>query len=248
MIKLTNIAKSLCVLASVSFAATYSWKIVDSIPHSVQHFTQGLFWSGSELYESTGLVGHSALYRMDRKGKVLDSTTIAAPHFGEGSVRIGDDWVVLTWRSGLGFVYDAKTLKKKSEFPLTSEGWGLTQQNGLLILSSGRAELLKLAPDSKQTVGSILVTNQGHPVEKLNELEAVGKLILANVWYSDSIAVIAPDGHVQAWLNLAPIAKAEHLHNKQADVLNGIAWDGKHLWVTGKQWHEIYALEVQELK
>jgi len=83
----------------------------------------------------------------------------------------------------------------------------------------------------------------------LNELEMTSSYLLANIWYSDSVAVIQPrTGNVEAWLNLAAITKAVHSKAPKADVLNGLAWDGKLLWVTGKLWPRIYALKVEQLK
>jgi len=223
----------------------WKWKVVDSLSHPHDRFTQGLFWSGSDLYESTGLVGQSRVYHMNAKGKVLDSTEIPAPHFGEGSARVGDQLLVLTWQSRIGFVLHAKTLQKLGEFSLPGEGWGLASDAGNLWLSDGSATLFRMNAATKSIVGTLPVKEQGRPVAKLNELEVVGPFVLANIWYSDSIAVIAPaDGHVVAWIDCASLTKAVRKTDAHADVLNGIAWDGKKLWVTGKLWPKIFALEV----
>ena len=51
--------------------------IVDSVPHEMTHFTQGLFFDGKELIETTGLYGKSGLYRRTLDGKILDSARLA---------------------------------------------------------------------------------------------------------------------------------------------------------------------------
>ena len=42
--------------------------IVDSIPHEQNHFTQGLFFDGKDLIESTGHYGESGIYRRTLDG------------------------------------------------------------------------------------------------------------------------------------------------------------------------------------
>jgi glutaminyl-peptide cyclotransferase len=86
-------------------------------------------------------------------------------------------------------------------------------------------------------------------VQKLNELEAVGKFLFANVWFSDSIAVInRADGKVANWIDCSSLAKRVRKGSAGAEVLNGIAWDGKRLWITGKLWSKIFALELKDFK
>lgn len=232
----------------VSAAPVWKYAIIDSMEHPKERFTQGLSWSRGELFETTGLVGKSKVYRMDRNGKVLKSTDIAPPHFGEGSVVVGGDLVVLTWRSGLGFVFDAQTLAPKGEFSIPGEGWGLCLRDGDLWLSNGSSRLLRLHPESKDVTGFLEVRDGNVPVSNLNELESAGNFLLANIWYSDSIAIIQPQsGNIVAYLDLSKISQGIHKRDPHADVLNGMAWDGKHLWVTGKLWPKIYVLEIPML-
>jgi glutaminyl-peptide cyclotransferase len=79
----------------------------------------------------------------------------------------------------------------------------------------------------------------------LNELEYIDGEIWSNVWYDDRIARISPDdGRVLGWVDLAS------LYPKSARggdaVLNGIAYDSdaKRLFVTGKNWPQLYEIEV----
>ncbi|HSQ41441.1 MAG TPA: glutaminyl-peptide cyclotransferase [Fibrobacteraceae bacterium] len=229
------------------FAAVWSWKVVDSLPHPQTRFTQGLFWDGNQLVESTGLVGRSFVYRMDSTAKTLDSVAIPSPHFGEGCARIGDQIFVLTWRSGVAFVLRTDSLDTVGVFSIPGEGWGLAAANNLLWMTNGSDKILKLSPASHEVVGELAVRAGLQPVQKLNELEVVGNRIYANIWFSDSIAVIdAATGKVQAWLDLSSLAKRVRQASRGAEVLNGIAWDGRRLWITGKLWTQFFALEIQE--
>ena len=65
--------------------------ILDSVPHEMSHFTQGLSFDGKDLIETTGQYGQSGLYRRTLDGKILDSARIEDRYFGEGSVVLGDE-------------------------------------------------------------------------------------------------------------------------------------------------------------
>jgi superfamily II DNA/RNA helicase len=73
-------------------------------PHDTQAFTQGLFFADGQLYESTGQLGRSTIRRVRLSdGKVLQSATIPADQFGEGSTAWGKQIVSLTWQHGIGY-------------------------------------------------------------------------------------------------------------------------------------------------
>ena len=219
--------------------------ILDSVPHEKTHFTQGLFFDGADLIETTGLYGKSGLYRRTLDGKILDSTRLEERYFGEGSIAVGDDIFYLTWKSKKAFIYSRKPFKSKGEFRIPTEGWGLTYWKDALVMSNGSEELLQIALGAFNVVGVIRVTDGGKPVKKLNELEIVGNTLYANIWQTDLIAVIElPSGKVLKYLDLS--AKGEQIGRnfRDADVLNGIAYDGKNLWVTGKNWPWIYKVAV----
>lgn len=220
--------------------------IVDSIPHDQSHFTQGLFFDGKDLIETTGMYGASGLYRYSFDGKslkVVDSTRLADRYFGEGSIAVGDDIFYLTWKANKAFIYDRRSFKQKGEFRIPTEGWGLTYWRSALLMSNGSSELLQFALGGFYVVGTIPVRDGNKAVPMLNELEVVGDTLYANIWQTDDIAVISlPSGRVVCYLNFSK--KVEELRRKypNMDVLNGIAYDGKNLWVTGKYWPWIYKL------
>ena len=119
--------------------------ILDSVPHEKTHFTQGLFFDGSDLIETTGMYGKSGLYRRTLDGKILDSARLAERYFGEGSIAVGDDIFYLTWKSKKAFIYSRKPFKPKGEFRIPTEGWGLTYWKDALLMSNGSEELLQIA-------------------------------------------------------------------------------------------------------
>lgn len=235
-------------LSTAQAAPQWTWVVKDSLAHPQHRFTQGLQWYGGELYESTGLVGKSTLYRMNAKGQVLDSVSLSAPHFGEGIAVRENEIQWLTWQSGIQFTYARKTLEPIYQSPLLGEGWGLTFADNEFWQSNGSSEILRLNTDSRLPQGKIQVKEGSRPIQQLNELETVGIYLLANVWQTDSIAIIErKTGSVKGWLNLQPLC--QHIRKKypKADVLNGIAWDGKNLWITGKLWPKYYVLKVDKL-
>ncbi len=235
-----------CILVTIAFAEAPRIvpEIVDSVSHEKTHFTQGLFFDGKELIETTGLYGKSGLYRRTLDGKILDSARIAERYFGEGSIAVGDDIFYLTWKSKKAFIYSRKPFALKGEFRIPTEGWGLTYWKNALLMSNGSSELLQIALGGFNVVGVISVTDGGRPVKLLNELEVVGDTLYANIWQTGAIAVISlPSGNVIRYLDMS--RKVAEIQRKypDIDVLNGIAYDGKNLWVTGKNWPWIYKLK-----
>jgi glutamine cyclotransferase len=83
----------------------------------------------------------------------------------------------------------------------------------------------------------------------LNELEYVDGDVYANIWMNHSIVVIDPKtGQVKAWIDLTGLENPSFLNGEA--VLNGIAYDSenKRLFVTGKNWPNLYEIELVPLK
>jgi glutamine cyclotransferase len=242
-----NIQRKIWAVYSLFFVAASAalpvqkLNAIDSIPHLQSHFTQGLFFDGDELWESTGLEGKSKIYRMNKKGDIFDSIPMPSNHFGEGIAKMGNKMLWLTWRSRLGFVLSASPLQILGTFKIAGEGWGLTVWRGNWLMSDGSSSLFELSLKDMSVANAIKVQADGIPVKYLNELEAVGDTLYANVWQSDSIAVIfLPSGNVVKWLDFSDVAKSIRKKYPNAEVLNGIAFDGKNLWLTGKNWPWVY--------
>src|SRR5262245_29198434 len=93
------------------------YEVVAAYPHDPNAFLQGLVWYAGGLYESTGLNGRSSLRQLAfPSGDVLQRIDLPREYFGEGLALVGDRLVQLTWRSGLGFVYDRGTFALLDEF------------------------------------------------------------------------------------------------------------------------------------
>lgn len=219
--------------------------ILDSVPHEKTHFTQGIFFDGKEIVETTGQYGESGLYRRTMDGKILDSARLADRYFGEGSIAVGEDIFYLTWKSKKAFIYNRKPFRPKGEFRIPTEGWGLTYWQSALLMSNGSDELLRIALGAFNVFDVIRVTDGGKPVKMLNELEVIGNTLYANIWQTALIAVIElPSGKVLKYLDFTDKARSVYRSNPNIDVLNGIAYDGKYLWVTGKYWPQVYKIAV----
>ena len=105
----------------------YKVEVAGEYPHDVTSYTQGLFFHGGQLYESTGQYGHSSFRKVDLKsGKALRKLNFSRKYFVEGSVILGDKLYILTWTNKVIFIYDAETLEYKATYTYTREGCGLT--------------------------------------------------------------------------------------------------------------------------
>jgi glutamine cyclotransferase len=223
----------------------YTYQVVRSYPHDPGAFTQGLEYVNGNLYEGTGLKGRSSIRKVKLEtGEVLQRHDVSAEYFGEGITIWKNDLIELTWQSGIALVYDSSTFQERRVFNYLGEGWGLTHDGVNLIMSDGTDRLRLLDPVTFAERRRIAVTAGGMPVRNLNELEVVKGEIFANIWQTNMIARIAPDGRVVGWIDLSGLlAPAERT---RVDVLNGIAYDqtNDRLFVTGKLWPKLFEIKV----
>jgi glutamine cyclotransferase len=224
-----------------------TYKIKNTYLHDSSAFTQGLVYSDGILYESTGLRGRSSVRRVTLEtGNILSQTSLLPEFFGEGIAVFGDRIYQLTWTTGVGFIYDKKTLALLQEFRYGIEGWGMTHDGKFLIVSDGSATLYYWDPQTFREAKRLSVTAGGKPVTNLNELELVEGEIYANIWQQDRIARISPEtGKVTGWIDLKGLLAPADRHGGE-DVLNGIAYDPakKRLFVTGKLWPKLFEIEI----
>jgi glutamine cyclotransferase len=228
-------------------AIRYGYRIVNTIQHDIGAFTQGLIYRDGIFYESTGLEGESTLRKVDAKsGKVLKKIDVPRPYFAEGMTLVGGKIYQITWRSQTCFVYDPETFAKTGQFYYDGEGWGLTDDGTTIIMSDGTATIRFIDPAGFTVKRTIMVTDNGRPVDSLNELEYINGEIWANIWQTDRIARIDPaTGHVVGWVDLTGLLPAPS-RTGHTDVLNGIAYDAatKKIYVTGKLWPSVFEIEV----
>lgn len=225
----------------------YGYDVIDSFPHDPNAYTQGLVYHDGFLYEGTGLYGGSSLRKVVLEtGEVVKRRNLPSAYFGEGITVRSDTIYQLTWRYNTGFVWEeGEGFELIETFTYPTQGWGLTHDDTSLIMSDGSDKLYFRDPHTYEEVGRLYVTAGGAPVRQLNELEVIRGLIYANIWHSDSIAVIEPGmGEVVAWLDLSGISPGPSY-----GVLNGIAFDKDtgRLFVTGKKWPTLFEIWVDLL-
>jgi glutaminyl-peptide cyclotransferase len=224
-----------------------TYEVINHYPHDPGAFTQGLIYLDGHLYESTGLYGESSLRKVALEtGEVLKQVDLPQDVFGEGLTVWDETLLQLTWREGMGFVYDLETFALMGQFSYPMEGWGLTHDGERLILSDGTSTLYYVDPNTYQITGRVNVTYQGAGVERLNELEFIRGEVFANIWQTDRIVRINPHtGEVTGWIDLGGILDPG-LRTPDTDVLNGIAYDpaGDRLFVTGKRWPVLYQIRL----
>jgi glutaminyl-peptide cyclotransferase len=228
-------------------APVYGYHVVHVYPHDRNAFTQGLIYLDGFLYESTGLEGRSSLRKVKLEtGEVLQRTDVPAQYFAEGLTDWKKSLIQITWKSGIGFIYDLFSFKPMRTFAYGGEGWGLTHDGAQLIQSDGSESLRFINPDTLRETSRIAVEDDKTAVANLNELEYIKGEVYANIWQQDRIAIIAPKtGKVVRWVDMSNLLSDDDRLN-QVDVLNGIAYDSVHdrLFVTGKLWPKLFEIKI----
>ncbi|MDD5094081.1 MAG: glutaminyl-peptide cyclotransferase [Dehalococcoidia bacterium] len=225
----------------------YTYRVINTYPHDREAFTQGLIFEDDVLYEGTGQYGGSSIRRVDlTTGQVLQIRELPDAFFGEGITLSGERIVQLTWRQNKGFVYNEQTFDLLQQFTYSTEGWGITSDGERLIMSDGTETLHFLDPVTFEETAQVQVTDENGPVTRINELEYVEGKIYANIWVTNSIAIIDPaTGYVSGWIDLEGLLGPED-RVQPVDVLNGIAYDAQRgrLFVTGKLWPKLFEIEL----
>ena len=227
----------------------YSYKIINTYPHDINSYTQGLEFSKGFLYESTGKYGKSKLRKTEYKtGKTLSEINISNKYFAEGLTIMNDKIIQLTWRERIGLVYNLENLELIDKFNYNEslEGWGLCNDSSKIFKSDGTEKIWILDPNTYKEIDNFEVyTNKGK-VNGLNELEWVNGKIYANRYLKNGVAIIDPtNGAVEGVIDLSGLNQKVTNHNN-LDVLNGIAFnkESQTLFVTGKMWDKIFEIEI----
>ena len=228
----------------------YGYTVVNTYPHNIESFTQGLVYREGFLFEGTGKNGRSSLSKINLDdGAVLMSKDLSQRYFGEGIEIVMDKIYQLTWQSHLVFVYDKETFESIESHYNATQGWGLAYDGEHLILSDGSATLQFMDPETFAPQHKIEVKLAGNAIQQLNELEYIDGEVWANVWQTDFILRIDPaSGAVNSIIDLSGLSDLTQLGSSEA-VLNGIAWDaeGQRLFVTGKHWAHLFEIELRDL-
>ena len=226
----------------------YTYEVVNSYPHDIRAYTQGLVYDGGYLYESTGQYGESSLRKVvPETGEVIKNISLDRELFGEGLCIFEDRLYQITWKNKVGFVYDKESMRLLNRIYYQTEGWGLTTDGKKLIMSDGSHYIYFLDPLYFTETSRIEVYDDKGPVSNLNELEMIDGYVYANIFGTDEITIFSPvTGKVRGYINLAGILPSQFRH-RNLDVLNGIAYDADHdrLFVTGKYWPRLFEIRIR---
>jgi glutamine cyclotransferase len=238
------------VLYVVSDVAPKAWAIesVRQYPHNDSLFTQGLCFYNGKMYEGTGdpkTIGATMVAEVElNTGKVVKRRTKPQPIFGEGITILNGEMYQISWKNDSCFVYDAATLSPLRSYTYSGEGWGLTHDNKLLIMSDGTEKIYFRDPKTFKVLKTLSVYTHQGPINYLNELEYIDGLIYANVWMSNIIAVIDPQtGRVMSTIDATELVKKG---KGNGEVLNGIAFNQatRKTYLTGKYWPYIFEVKI----
>jgi glutamine cyclotransferase len=223
-----------------------TYEIKNTYPHDTDDYTQGLLVKDGVLYESTGQRGESTFKKKNlTTGETQKVINLASNLFGEGLALINEEFYQLTWTSGKGFVYNME-MEQVRTFNYSVEGWGLATLGAELVLTDETEKLYFVEPKSFTIQRELEVYDNNGKINSLNELEVIDGLIYANVYQEDYIVVVDPEtGEVLQKIDCSGMLTDEEA--KEADVLNGIAYDEAtgNIYITGKWWPKLFEVTFQ---
>lgn len=246
--KSVEVPREIRVLAD-SAPTLYTYEILHEYPHDPKAFTQGLEFHQDTLYESTGKKGASSIRKVDyESGEVLQKIDLEPNYFGEGITLLDGKLYQLTWQGGIGFVYDASTLKRTGNFQYgqSKEGWGLCNNGDIIYKSDGTEKIWLLNPETLFEVGHLEIVTNTSMFNKANELEYVDGEIYANVWQKESMMIIdARSGAIKGVVNFGGL-REKATQTPELNVLNGVAYNPvrKTFFVTGKYWDKLFEVRI----
>ena len=240
--------------AIASATPTINYSLINTYPHDTTSFTEGFLIHDGKMYESTGFTEElpqtrSLFGEVDSiTGKInVKAELDKKKYFGEGIVFLHNKVYQLTYRTKIGFVYDAATFKQLTSFSFpNAEGWGMTTDSMHLIMSDGTDKLTYLDTTKLKPVRTINVTDEEGPVVNLNELEYIKGFIYANIYTTNYIIKIDPaNGRVIGKLDLSSLDNEQRTKFPGSLHLNGIAYNAANdkTYVTGKMWPNIYEIQ-----
>ncbi len=240
---------NITILSSIK-PKLYTYKILETYPHDIKAYTQGLEFENDTLYESTGQYKESSLRKTDYKtGEVFKMVKLSDQYFGEGLTILNNKIYQLTWRENTGFIYNLKTLEQTGTFVYgnSREGWGLCHDaENNIYKSDGTDRIWTLNSNTLAEKDYIEIFTNTSKISSVNELEWVEGKIYANVYQQGSIAIIDPsNGAVEGVIDLTDL-KDKVTQHPGLDVLNGIAYNGEPniLYITGKNWDKLFKIEI----
>lgn len=238
--------------SAIPAARALTYSVLNTYPHDTSFYTQGLEFYKGRLLEGTGSGSYAGSFLMEidlKTGKAVRRHTLDKEYFGEGITVFNDTVYQLTYQSRKVFAYTVADFKKVAEFPLQTEGWGLTNNGTELIASDGSNKLYYYQPGTFRLLRTQTISEAGAPAYNLNELEYVNGFIYVNQYQTPYIFKIDPgSGTIVAKADLSDLWSRTRNLKPDADVPNGIAYDSSRqtFFVTGKLWPEMYEVKFGE--
>lgn len=215
-------------ILTVCGALSQNLEIIRKIPHS--GYSEGL-----DFYE--GYLWHAlpkSLVKIDPKDGTVIETFDPATHYSESLTWfLGKLWNLSFSDNG---IYAGKREKDKIKFKRVGDspeihGWGITHDGKHLILTGNySSKLYFLDPKAMRVVKTISAT-----VKDLEDLAWDGLGIWTSSFTSHRGQIFRIDpqsGQVGEFFSLPT--------PEECPIIDGIAFDGSGLWITGKQCGSIY--------
>jgi glutamine cyclotransferase len=244
-----EVALQKVIVVNGSTPKLYTYELLNTYPHDITSYTQGLEFYKGVLYESTGQYGESKLRALDYKNDaIINNVNLSRSYFGEGLTVLNDKIYQLTWKEGRGLIYDVNTFETLGSFNYgqSKEGWGLCNDGRQLYKTDGSENIWILNAETLEEERFVQAyTNKGR-LTNLNELEWVEGKIYANRYQKNGVAIINPiNGAIEAVLDFKDL-KNKVTNHPGLDVLNGMAYnpDTKTLFVTGKRWDKLFEVRI----
>ena len=244
-----EVALQKVIVVNGSTPKLYNYELLNTYPHDITSYTQGLEFYKGVLYESTGQYGESKLRALDYKNDaILNNVNLSRSYFGEGLTVLNNKIYQLTWKEGRGLIYDVNTFETLGSFNYgqSKEGWGLCNDGRQLYKTDGSENIWILNAETLEEERFVQAyTNKGR-LTNLNELEWVEGKIYANRYQKNGVAIINPiNGAIEAVLDFKDL-KNKVTNHPGLDVLNGMAYnpDTKTLFVTGKRWDKLFEVRI----
>ena len=244
-----EVALQKVIVVNGSTPKLYTYELLNTYPHDITSYTQGLEFYKGVLYESTGQYGESKLRALNYKNDaILNNVNLSRSYFGEGLTVLNDKIYQLTWKEGRGLIYDVNTFETLGSFNYgqSKEGWGLCNDGRQLYKTDGSENIWILNAETLEEERFVQAyTNKGR-LTNLNELEWVEGKIYANRYQKNGVAIINPiNGAIEAVLDFKDL-KNKVTNHPGLDVLNGMAYnpDTKTLFVTGKRWDKLFEVRI----
>ncbi len=248
--KQETISKNITILNNEA-PKLLTFEIINTYPHDISSYTQGLEFYKDTLYESTGQYTESKLRKLDYKtGKVLKELKLEDRYFAEGLTILNDKIYQLTWQENTGFVYDINSFEVLNTFKYnrSKEGWGLCNDGTILYKSDGTDKIFTLNAETQAEINHIQVFTDKGKIGALNELEWINGKIYANIYQRNGVVIINPEnGATEAVIDFSSLKEKVTQHSG-LDVLNGIAYNPEtnSIFVTGKRWDKLFEVRIIE--